>query len=121
MSSSSTKNGFPSERPAIASAATVASGAVLAPSIRAKTSSVSRGATSTTCPVTERRIPSARIRMRSREPISSTLAVATKQDRVDVDVMGQIDGQVDRRDVGPVHVLEHQEHGLGRRAFLEQR
>ena len=44
-----------------------------------------------------------------------------QEDRVAVDVMGQIDGQVDRGDVGPVHVLEHQEHWIGRRAFLEQR
>ena len=56
-----------------------ASGADVAPSIRAKTSSASRGARSTTRPVTERRIPSARIRMRSREPISSSLAVATSR------------------------------------------
>ena len=36
-------------------------------------------------------------------------------------MIGQVDGQVARRDVGPVHVLEHQEHGVGDCAFLEQR
>ena len=66
-------------------------------------------------------MPSARVFMRPREPISSIRAVVTSSTREIVDVVGKVRDQVERRHVGPVDVLKHQQHGTGLRVVAEQR
>ena len=119
--SSSAKKGLPSERLTIASVTDAGSGAPAWAASSAANSSSSSGPSWSSTPEPDRRTPSAsRLHPLGRCELVCTVG-REQQNRSVVEVVRKEDDQVERRRIGPVEILEHEQHGYSSCALGEQR
>ena len=119
--SSSAKKGLPSERATIVSVIAAGREAPARAASSAVSSSRPSGPSSSTSAEPERRAPSASLRMRAADAGSSARQVASSRTGRSPKVVREEDDQIERRGIGPVQILQHEQHRRSSGAPGEQR